>query len=628
MARWPVNDEFFFDKLKIYAWMKQQLFAGPEAAAGLLSLSDEGFWELYHRRELLHTMRARWADFSTEERKQLEARITAGPPRAGGQSEDDYARWKAITAATILGWLERQGCAISDVARHMLPELRMAEPRWQPSWDAAADDSHEGRSGFVKKEPDPSKIITAPLVNLISSARQHTTHSPFDFTRYEPFQGIVDKRPFRAVAALAYEARHGRFPVDFWNTALVHWPENTSERLRWLLARRIVRLPTDVVAKLNYSISDWFKKNMLLLARSHMPDVLELWDRIIDHLFAAGVAATESGIGDLTIAGKTQHRSRRTYEHAINSPVGRMAEVLFDLLDGLKLKGKSGIPVTFQSRLTRLFEAPGEGSDHAVSEATIRLRWLYYLDPNWVREQIIPLFQLDNARAEPSWNGYLHDNQMPVPALFELLKPQFLMVFQHISRWRWDDGPTDRLNEFLVIACRWSQKDARYISYGETRLALQRANDESRAHTVWFLGTIVRDQRAWKSFGKPFIKKAWPLEARFQTARTSHHLALMARDSGKHFSDVVWTILPLLVPVEHFDLLLIHRMNNDTSEGEPHLAAKFPEPMLALIDRLVPKEPHAALYDLASVLNMIADADPKLRQDARWRRLDHLVNQA
>ena len=98
----------------------------------------------------------------------------------------------------------------------------------------------------------------------------------------------------------------------------------------------------------------------------------------------------------------------------------------------------------------------------------------------------------------------------------------------------------------------------------------------------------------------------------------------MAEKSGNHFPDVVQTILPLLIPVEHLDLL-IHRMKKDEDEKETQLAAKFPVPMLALLDRLVPDDPRAAPYDLVSVLNMIAAAAPRLRQDQRWRRLYKVV---
>ena len=176
-----------------------------------------------------------------------------------------------------------------------------------------------------------------------------------------------------------------------------------------------------------------------------------------------------------------------------------------------------------------------------------------------------------------------------------------------------------------MIASYWHQKDVRYVSFEEARVALQQSNDKNRAHAAWRLAIIVKEQRAWRSFGKPFIQLAWPREARFQSEATSRQFADMAEKSGNHFPDVVQTILPLLVPVEHLDVM-IHRMKKDEDEKETQLAAKFPVPMLALLDRLVPDDPRTAPYDLVSVLNMMAAAAPRLRQDQRWRRLYNIVN--
>ena len=625
VGRWPNDDGFFFDKLKIYAWMKPDLFSGHEAATGIVNLSDDGFWESDHRRELLHTLQARWSDFPEDARNRVEARIIAGPTRSDEEEDEDYEKRKSRTAATILGWLELKGCGLSGETLARLQKLRDADSRWKPSWNETADASHESRAGWVGTESDPSKIIDAPLSELIKLAEQHTIRPFSEFKQYKPFQGLVEQHPFKAVAALSYEARRGKFPAEFWRTTVSCWPDETSERLRWLFARRMARLPIEVVLELRHYLPGWLRDNLPTLARSSLQDALSVWDDTIEHFFRAGAEATESGMGEMTIAGKPQKRSRRTYNYSINSPVGKMAETLFKVFGDLKLDRPVELPGELRSRLEHLFHAPGEGSDHAVCQTTHRLRWLHHLDPDWVRDRIVPMFNFDHSHAEPAWNGYLYDNTLPVSELFAMLKPHFLDLVRHVSRWRWEDGPIQRLHELLVIACYWHQKDVRYVSYEEARVALQQSDNESRAHAVWFLARIVKEQRTWRSFGKPFIQFAWPREARFRSESTSRQFASMAEKSGNHFPDVVQTILPLLIPVEHLDIL-IHRMKKAEDEKEIQLAGKFPVPMLALLDRLVPDDPGTAPYDLVSVLNMMATAAPHLRQDQRWRRLFNLAN--
>ena len=601
------------------------LFSPSEAASGIMSLTEDGFWDSHHRRELLHALRARWRDFTPDQRLLLETRILAGPPRYDREKRVDYARRKPATVVSILGWLEQQGCNLSRRTERTLLRLRSTVEGWNPSRDAHADDSLDGRGGWIGTEADPGKLVHAPLNEIIPLAEKLTVR-PFDeFTVYKPFQGLVQQWPRRAVSALSYEMRHQRYPVSFWSTALSSWPANASERLRWLLAHRIARLPKKVVVELRHDISSWMKDNLPALARSSRGAALMVWDQIADRLIEAGSAATESALGDVHVAGKWQRQSRRTFSHSLNAPVGKLTEALFTILNDLKLKGRARVPVEVASRLEWLFQAPGEAADHAVCETTARLRWLYFLDPEWVRQKIVPLFQHTNPSAEPAWNGFSYTDQLPTPELFALLKADFLEAVRRAVRWHWTHDEQRRLHQFLVIACYWYRKDRRYVSYVETRTVLQTIDDEGRSDAIWCLMQIIKEQRAWTSFGKPFLEQAWPKEKKFQTEATTRGLLHLAESSGRNFPKVVVTVLPLLTAVPHLDLFL-HRTGKNDADEEPDLATKFPEPMLALLDRVVPDDPSTAPYELGSVIESIAKSKPTLRQDARWRRLKSLVD--
>jgi hypothetical protein len=225
-------------------------------------------------------------------------------------------------------------------------------------------------------------------------------------------------------------------------------------------------------------------------------------------------------------------------------------------------------------------------------------------------------------------DGFLHSNQLGSIELFGLLKPHFLRVFEFFPDWRWDDQPVSRLHEFLVIACYWHTKSGRYVDYAEARLALQQSNDDGRSHAIWFLGSIIGEQNVWKSFGKPFILKAWPTEARHQTVSSSRQFASIADASGDNFPEVVHTVSPLLIPSNQLDLFVYtaKEPEGDDEESAAKLPRKFPNAMLALLDRLVPDDPSLAPYELGSLVNTIADANAGVRQDPRWRRLNRLVH--
>lgn len=539
------------------------------------------------------------------------------------EDDQEYARRRAMASATVLGWLQANNCELSSETQIQLAELRKADARWRPEWDSSADESHEGRAGWVGVNTDASQVIDVPLAQIIPLAEEHTRQPVLEFTEYRPFAGLVKERPFRALSALSLEARNGRYPARFWQSALTEWPDETSERLRCLFANRLARLPDEIVFELRDYLPQWFRTHFPRLAKDRYGEYLPLWDLVIDHFFALGPEATISGIGEISVGGKPINRSRRTCEHSINGPIGNLVEGLFDVLNDLKLTRRKGIPADIRSRLELLWNAPGEGADHAVCETTRHLRWLFALDPIWVTDRVIPMFDLANPLSEPAWNGLLWTDRLPEAEIFALLKPHFLKAFPQSSSWAWDDTPINRLNEFLVVACYWNVKSHQYISYEEARAALQQATEEGRAHAIWFLTTIVRDLNEWKKFGKPFVQKAWPRERKFQTSTSSRNFAHLAEEAGDHFPDVVKTILPFVGPVDHPDML-IHAGTRNDDDSQP-LAARFPEPMLALLDRIVPDISAVSPHDLRPVLDMIVAAAPTLRQDERWRQLDAIA---
>ncbi|WP_375157618.1 SIR2 family protein [Bradyrhizobium sp. RDT46] len=623
---WPQTEEYFFDKLKLHVWTKS-LFSGEEVADGVLRLQEQSFWNGYNRRELLRLLKSRWNDLPQTYREQIEARIIGGPPPRSDEDPLAARTRHAGTAAAMLGWLSRSGCNLSEATMSRLPELRAQDPDWNDRWEVTADYSLDGRTGWVSVKDDPRRIIDLPIPQVIAAAEQNSTRPSMEFIEYRPFEGLVKQKPQRALAALAFEGRLGKFPVRHWQTALSEWPTSLPPRLQWLFAERLSRLPYEVIGKLAAYAPRWLKKILPQLASMNASRALRIWDSVLIGLTAGAPESLQSGLGDTLIEGEPQGYSRRTYDHAINGPIGQMTEILYELLDSRKIGAGAGIPVDIRGRIEAVLNVAGEGGDHATCETAIRLAWLHALDPDWVRVRILPLFSLTHDLAQPAWNGFLHSQNFVVPELFASLKADFLELFAVFQGWRWDNQPIERLHEFLVIACYWNTDSIRYVEFPEARLALQRSNDDGRSQAISLLSSIVAEQKAWLSFGKPFILKAWPRETVYQTPQTSRQFATIAENSGDDFPDAVRTISPLLVPTSQLDLFVYRaRDPEDESNGSTSLPRKFPSDMVALLSRLVPEDPALAPYDLAGLLTTLAEASPGLRQDAKWRRLNRIAH--
>ena len=365
IALWPIEEPYFFDKLRLYAWASDILFSGKEIGEGLLALSGRAFWTTQYHRELLHLLRLRWHDLPVGKRRLLERRLADGPARHARESEEEYQGRRSFTAATNLGWLANNGCELGKKTLDTRQRLRRPHPDWRPEWDVAADESYDGRGGNVRTDSDPTPIVSAPVDEIIPLAKQHTHSSFADFTDHRPFDGLVKQCPRKAVAALTHEARKGSYPIAFWDSTLREWPEQAPFRLVWLFLERLARLPSNVVVELQSTLFRWLDNHFLRLTVQDRTRALRVFDTLLDKLFENGPAATESGLGELYVAGHRQHRSRRTFEHAINGPVGEATKLLLDLLDAAEPTAASHMPADLTSRIERLMVAPGEGADHA-----------------------------------------------------------------------------------------------------------------------------------------------------------------------------------------------------------------------------------------------------------------------
>ena len=607
-ALWPKEEPFFFNKLHLYAWADEDLFSGDEVGDGLLSLSDEGVWEKDYRRELLHLLKRRWHELPSDKRELVERRLVNGRARYDGESEEDFEQRRSIESAMVLGWLINQGCELGGETLDVLPDLRRADPRWCPEWDETADESREGRVVSIETDSDPSCIIDVPISQIIPLARQHTGRAFPEPTVYSPFDGLVEQHPVRAVAALTHAARRGDYPAEFWCSALQTWPDEARHRLSWLFGARLARLPSETVVELRDDVFGWLRKHLPKLAAQDQLRALSIFDVLLEKLF--------TGEEEVEQSGEHQNRSRRAHNYVVSAPVDKATGLLLELLNSQGPRVGSGVPPEIKSRLERLFEAPGEGADHAAYVVASQLRWLNDIDPEWVRTTIVPWFDLEHPVSESAWNGF-SDDWLPKPELFSLIKFDFLNAIVHAAG-------RERLHEFLVLGCFWHQDYGPYITFEETRQVLQNTNDSGRAHSLWFFTRIIDKNDAWRRFGKPFLERAWPKEFPFQTEQTSQHLVALAKRASDFFPEVVRTILPYIVPSSQNGGFVssLARQSDDEMGGLP---TRFPDATLMLIDKIITDDPDQVPYDLDSLIEMIAKAKPSLRQDSQWRRLKALA---
>src|SRR3546814_5712885 len=91
-----------------------------------------------------------------------------------------------------------------------------------------------------------------------------------------------------------------------------------------------------------------------------------------------------------------------------------------------------------------------------------------------------------------------------------------------------------------------------------------------------------------------------------------------------NFPDAVRTVLSLLRPVAHLDMIT-YRLSKEPEEGTNDFAQRFPAETLQLLDALIADDRSQMPYELGKALEVIAEDDPALRRTRQWRRLYDLT---
>lgn len=623
VRQWPSNDGYFFGKLSIYAAMFPGVVSASQATALLSELNDKIFWEPRCQRELLFTLRARWPDFTGRQRRAIERRIAKGPMRREKEKAADFRRRRAVYAAERLAWLELIGCPLTPATAKKLETLKRVDPNWSDDWAGNADRSLDSRGGMVERVTDTRGIESVPVGKILDEARSKTENRHGELRDFRPFEGLVAAQPFRALAALRFALRNGDVPTGFWEALLANWPEETSLRLRWLVAHTVSQLPKYALEALRYYVPRWLQKHLEALTEADRPRALGIFDQITAVYVAMPPELTKSGIGYTSVGGVIQDRSEVSINKAINSPIGELAETLWRLMPDKAIK-QGPTPDGLGGRFEALFEANGDGGGHAACVVAGHFPWLDYWFPEWTHRVLRPMFAIDHPLSEAVWHGFAQSPQWPSTKTLKMLCPHLLALLKGEPAWGLDESEKRHWIQKMVVLTRPENDGGPPISFKEAREVLVSLGDKERSDALWILAEIGSEQGKWNSFVKPFIEQAWPRQVKYRTESASRSFAHLIEKSGDNFPDAVRTIASLLRPVAHLDMIT-YRLSKEPEEGTNDFAQKFPAETLQLLDALVADDRSQMPYELGKALEVIAEADPALRRTREWRRLNDLT---
>ncbi|AXO14398.1 SIR2 family protein [Thalassospira indica] len=622
-ALWSEKDTYFFRKLKFFAFSRKELFDDSEAASFLLFCENEAFWDLNARRELLFFIEDRWEGFSSQERKRLIERVFQGPDKLADQSPEEYENWRLNMIASYLSWLTLHGCELPPEQINRLAELKAGLADWDDRSAKGLTFISGAMVHTVSVDENPEALFGKPLSKIADIAESQSQRGWGEFTERRPFSGLVKLNPRTALAALSIQTKEGKYPKDRWSELLKYWPQDTGPRLTNVFLRRIYRLPDGVIRELRHEVSSWVKESLPGLHGADPNCAWKIFDNIVRALSQNIHEATESSILTQSFDGEKNERSRRTIDHAINGPIGNITEGVLDALTELKLDKGHGLPKEFSCRLIELMHVEGEGSDHAVCLIAKRIRWLHFLDAEWVKKYLIPFFNIEHPYSEPAWEGALLRFEPFHDQIWATIKDSFLELFTPNIKWQLSSNQKEAAVHILLVLGMFRLEMTDGVTAKEVRRSLRSMDDEMRADAIYLLSRFGKENEdGWAKYVIPFVSTVWPLERKFRTSSSASAWLSTLSSAGDAFPKLLKVVMKFLVPirVNHE----IFRFSREIAD-EDALVAKYPEEVLSLLNTVVPDAASDDLSELGRILEEIEQNNPELVNSRHFHRLSDVL---
>ena len=615
LQTWPAQSQVF-TRLRIWA-LGNLTFAPPgEFAEALLALDHALFWPFHGERDLLLGLSRRWSRIDRNQRRRLEQRLRAGPPRPKGQDREEHCRRAAYNVLSRLHWLHRQGCEFAFDLDAITEKLRTTIPQWQPDHADRAAESRDARTGTVHTNTDYSSIESLPPARILERLEEQSQTSHTPFINSDPFLGLSEERPNVAIQALIEGYDQGHFGPVYWNTFLrtdlraSDGPEFTIKILDALL-----NLSDSDFDEIVYQASDWFEHAIDGCLFSSEPRCATLWSKFTRVL---GLRE-EPGPSEATRDGNPARRTLDWSTAATASPTGNLAELMVKLLPDSISDARSPGAGSWFRHLEKLLALPADSRRYALVVVAQHLDWFFAVDSEWTTKHVLSVLDQQpqiGPDCDAIWAGFFRSPRTG-PALFARLKPQLLALTVEGS------DPQQRHSELLagILLAHWrpTETGEQLISDEEMRTAILNADDTFRHFLLWTLRRWSNKDEDWNSAHiVEFLSKAWPRQKRIRTAQTSGRLCELALAQTTGFPAIARIVTKLVAKASDARLVIVGALS-DLEEVE---AGSHPREVVDLLHAFLPDQRARWPYSAGDALAFLKHQHPSICRDPRFIELD------
>ena len=612
---WP-SESLVFDRLRIWCCSKIAIVSAGEVYNVLSTINKRLIWNSYTRRDLLVSLKERWATLPPQDKTSIEQLLLAGPPIWEQENSTDFESRRKHNAAMVLTWLQNEGCILSDCVSEELKRVKSELTDWNDTYANRAADSREIRVGWVRTDSDSEGLRDLPISEVIETARQLASRPNGTFlVEKDPFAGYCREFPQKALEALKHVPEQGHCAVMEWSKFLdSKLREDDSPEFRSSIAAVLIGLSDQCLAESSYYASWWFQEHFEKLVEYSSGLAEQLLNKFVE-IIRRHPQCSKSAIS-------ANRDDRDWMMEAINSCAGRIAGGIAESYFSEDALDKSA----HLQRLDQLLAQRGTVRQHVLTIVSRNLIWFYRKDMPWTEAKILSaLLATEELDGQAAWSGFLWNPQVD-GKLFPHLKIGLLTLAK--SQARFGRGHLQSIAALVLLG--WLPDDVsgtpQQIMHDELHDTLLAGGPEFRKQILWLVqrdlseSTNVRD--AHLPFVETLLSEIWPKELEVRSPEMSASLLDLLLVDETVFSRLINSALPFFTALTNEQRYHFHFQEEHIKpviEGNP-------ERFLALLGKILPEEPEHWPYGFGNTLQMIVAAEPRLKNDVRFESLQQRWN--
>lgn len=593
-----------FKRLALFAASQDDCIPPEQWVDWLLADGAWWLWSTDTGREVFRLFVLQGRKLAGAAQVRLESAILAGPPREMYRDDLQPERWLDLVARSVwlhLAKLNASGLALGVLAAARLVELSNAYQQLQLAANERDEFSH-WMSGTGDPDYEKSRDVDIAPRKRRELVRWLTKPPPERRPFYEDtWRDVCRTRFFHSLYALCDLARDGVWPTSRWREALQTWGEEGMVLRSWRYAAPLVQaMPDAVLQEIAHGVT-WWIETVSKSINQHEEILLNLCRRVLALPLEAGTSMTRNG-----------EPIDQPVTEAINHPVGHVTQALINLWFKRNPNDDDQLPADIKPFFTEICDVQMDRFRHGRVLLGSRLIALFRVDRIWTEQYLLPLFSWNNpSEAKAVWEGFLWSPRLYQPLLIAF-KRQFLESANHYT----DLGEhRQQFAAFLTYAALAPTEGYTVDEFRSAIGALPQEGLEKCAQALSQALESAADQREdyWKNRVQPFWQHVWPKFRDFATPRIAESLTRLVIAARTVFPEALATVQDWLQPIAHLHYV-VHRLH------ESGLCAQFPDDALHLLNTVITDQQWAP-RELGQCLDEIAQAAPRLTQDARYLRL-------